>query len=308
MHQDIGELLAFYDGAMDTHVRRLISARIRAAWPNVSGMTVMGLGYATPYLSPFRKEAYRLGALMPAEQGARAWPSDGVLRTIAVEEDMLPLPDASVDRFLAVHAIEMSDGVKRTLREIWRVLKPEGRALIIVPNRRSIWARREITPFGQGQPFSRSQLEQLISGGMFAVESCSYALATPPIELRLAWRYAPTLERVGLKVWPAFAGVIILEATKQVSASLPKGRLQAVGGRLRPVAAVSGQRQRPGYWRQGLSTAANAPGQQEHSLIADQVLQDVRNAKANPLAVAVEGHAPLDACIDEIAQRNEIAD
>ena len=306
MHQDIGELLAFYDGAMGTHVRRLISARIRAAWPNVSGMTVMGLGYATPYLSPFRKEAYRLGALMPAEQGARAWPSDGVLRTIAVEEDMLPLPDASVDRFLAVHAIEMSDGVKRTLREIWRVLKPEGRALIIVPNRRSIWARREITPFGQGQPFSRSQLEQLISGGMFAVESCSYALATPPIESRLAWRYAPTLERVGLKVWPAFAGAIILEATKQVSASLPKGRLQAVGGRLRPVAAVSGQR--PGYWRQGLSTAANAPGQQEHRLIADQVLQDVRNAQANPLAVAVEGHAPLDACIDEIAQRHEIAD
>lgn len=297
MHQDIGELLAFYDGSMGSHVRRLISARIRAAWPDVRGMTVMGLGYATPYLSPFRKEAYRLGALMPAEQGARVWPSDGPSRTIVVEEDMLPLPDASVDRLLAVHAIEMSDAVKRTLREIWRVLKPEGRALIIVPNRRSIWARRDITPFGQGQPFSRSQLEQLIAGGMFAIESCGFALAAPPVELRLAWRYAPTVERIGLRVWPAFSGVIILEASKQVSATLPRGKLQAVQGRLRPV-AVGGQGLRLAC-RDALS-AAKAPGHQEHSLRADQILQHRRDGDAQALAVAVERHPALNPRIDKI--------
>src|SRR5450631_1879564 len=172
MHQDIDELTAFYDGRIGSHVRRLLVRQIRERWPNVSGMTVMGLGYATPYLGLFRGEALRLGALMPAEQGARAWPSMGPLRSILVEEDMLPLPDSSVDRMLAVHAIEMSNAVKRTLREIWRVLKPEGRALIVVPNRRSIWAHSDGTPFGQGQPFSRHQIEQLITGSMFAIENC----------------------------------------------------------------------------------------------------------------------------------------
>ena len=237
MHQDVDELLAFYDSRVGSHVRRLLGRQIRERWPNVRGLTVLGLGYATPYLSQFRAEALRLGALMPADQGARAWPSQGPGKTMLVEEDMLPLPDSCVDRLLAVHAIEMSDAVKRTLREIWRVLKPEGRALIVVPNRRSIWAHRDGTPFGQGQPFSRGQLEQLITGSMFGIESCAYALAPPPVELRVMWRYAPEVERLGLRLWPAFSGVIMLEASKQVSATVPKGRLMPVRAGLRPIQA-----------------------------------------------------------------------
>ena len=61
----------------------------------------MGLGYAVPYLGMFRGEAARLGALMPASQGAVAWPASGNGHTVMVEEAMLPLPDASVDRLLA---------------------------------------------------------------------------------------------------------------------------------------------------------------------------------------------------------------
>ena len=102
MHQDIAELSAFYDRAMGVHVRELIAGQIRARWPSVKGMTVMGLGYATPYLTPFVGEALRVGALMPAEQGARAWPVGGPLRSIVVEEELLPLPDACVDRVAEV--------------------------------------------------------------------------------------------------------------------------------------------------------------------------------------------------------------
>lgn len=244
MHQDIDELSAFYESSMGGHVRDLISAQIRARWPDVRGQTVMGLGFATPYLGVFLGEAYRVGALMPAEQGARAWPAEGNRRCLVVEEDMLPLPDASVDRLLAVHAVEMSDAVKRTLREIWRVLKPEGRAIIVVPNRRSIWAHRDVTPFGQGQPFSRGQLESLISGGMFGLEHCGFALATPPIRSKALWHYAVATERIGLRFWPAISGVIVLEATKQVSAALPIGKPQLVAARLQAEATQS-----HGHWR-----------------------------------------------------------
>ena len=286
MHQDIEELIDFYDGRIGSHVRRLLSRRIRERWPDVSGMTVMGLGYATPYLGQFRGEAYRLGALMPAEQGVRPWPSTGPVRSMLVEEDMLPLPDSCVDRMLAVHAIEMSDAVKRTLREIWRVLKPEGRALIMVPNRRSLWSQSDATPFGQGQPFSRHQIEQLIAGSMFAVESCGFALVAPPFESRLVWRYAPELERVGQKMWPHFAGVILLEATKQVSAALPRGRLMPVRSGLRQAAASAA-----GQWRQrqrSVLPGASIAGQQEHGLRTDQVLQDVGHTKPDPLALCIK--------------------
>ena len=38
---------------------RLLRARLREVWPNVRGETVLGLGYATPFLRPFREEAER---------------------------------------------------------------------------------------------------------------------------------------------------------------------------------------------------------------------------------------------------------
>ncbi len=296
MHQDIAELSAFYDRAMGVHVRELIAGQIRARWPSVKGMTVMGLGYATPYLTPFVGEALRVGALMPAEQGARAWPVGGPLRSIVVEEELLPLPDACVDRVLAVHAIEMSDAVKRTLREIWRVLKPEGRALIVVPNRRSIWAHWDVTPFGEGQPFSRGQLEALFSGGMFQIESCGFALATPPLQLTALWHYANATERIGLKLWPAISGVIILEASKQVAAIIPKGKAQLATGRLRAAAVSAGQPK-----SQSAAAGVQALGHQENRLGAEQILQHGRDAEPQPLSGTVERNPPLDSGIDQIA-------
>ncbi len=302
MHQDIAELSAFYDRAMGVHVRELIAGQIRARWPNVRGLTVMGLGYATPYLEPFVGEAYRVGALMPGEQGAKAWPPGGPIRSVVVDEDALPLPDASVDRVLAVHAIEMSDAVKRTLREIWRVLKPEGRALIVVPNRRSIWAHWDVTPFGEGQPYTKQQLEALIAGGMFHIESCGFALATPPLQLAPLWRYATTTEKFGLKLWPAISGVIILEATKQVSATIPRGKAQLATGRLRPVAVSANGS------RAVAAAESHAPRHQEHGLGAEQVLQHGRDAEAEALSGAVERDPPLNTGIHKIAEFDEIAD
>jgi alpha-ketoglutarate-dependent 2,4-dichlorophenoxyacetate dioxygenase len=44
---------------------------------------------------------------------------------------------------------------------------PEGRLLLIVPNRRGIWARLDSTPFGHGRPYSRGQLERLLGDALF---------------------------------------------------------------------------------------------------------------------------------------------
>ena len=66
---DVRELRTFYASPLGVTVRRLLWQRIRQRWPRVSGEVVIGLGFATPYLSPFRQEAAVLGALMPASQG-----------------------------------------------------------------------------------------------------------------------------------------------------------------------------------------------------------------------------------------------
>ena len=226
MYVDVTELRDFYARPLGRMVRRLVSHRIRARWRHVDGMTVVGLGYAAPYLGGFRGEAGRLGALMPAAQGAVVWPRIGETLSVLVDEEALPLLDNSVDRLVVVHCLEGAERVRPLLREIWRVLAPEGRILMIVPNRRSVWARAESTPFGHGQPYSRRQLERLLLEAMFSAVDWSFALHVPPIERGIVMRSAIACERVGAWVLPGIGGLMLVEARKELVA--PTGLAQRV--------------------------------------------------------------------------------
>lgn len=221
MYVDVVDLRAFYADRLGKVVRRLICERLKRCWPSVDGDRLLGIGFATPYLSPFAKRAERVMAFMPAVQGVMRWPSHGPNAAALVAEDALPLPDAVIDRVLVVHSLEMSENAPRQLREIWRVLAPGGRVILVVPNRRGIWAHAENTPFGYGRPFSRVQLTALLNDTMFSPVIWSEALAVPPISRRLWMRTGATWERVGARLWPAFAGVLIVEATKELYRGIP---------------------------------------------------------------------------------------
>lgn len=221
MHMDVIDLRDFYGRPLGRVARRLIQTRINAIWPNVTGLNVMGLGFATPYLADFHGDAERVLGLMPAQQGVLRWPSDGRCLTGLVDERELPLPDESMDRVLLVHGLEGSEAMRVMLRQIWRVLAPGGRLLIVVPNRRGLWARREATPFGQGQPFSRSQITQLLRESMLSPSQWESALFVPPFDWRPLLRSSAAWERIGHLLWPRFSGVILVEATKQIYAATP---------------------------------------------------------------------------------------
>ncbi len=221
MHLDAIDLKDFYARRLGLMVRRLLRSRVRARWDDVRGLRVFGLGYVTPYLAEFRSEARSLGALMPAGFGALPWPDRGASLTALVEETELPLDDEAADRILMVHMLEWSEHSRTLLREIWRVLSPNGRVLIVVPNRRGLWARVDTTPFGYGSPFSRSQLTKLLKDAMFQPEGWHYALYTPPFNWRVLTRWPAFWERLGIILWPTFSGVIMVEATKQVYAAMP---------------------------------------------------------------------------------------
>ena len=221
MYLDVVDLRAFYAERLGAIARRLIAERLRRHWPSVSGERLVGVGYATPYLADFVEEAERTIAFMPAVQGVVNWPANGPNAAALVADDALPLPDASVDRVLAVHSLEMAENARDQLREIWRVLAPGGRMIIVVPNRRGIWARVETTPFGYGRPFGRGQLTALLRDCLFSPLGWSEALAVPPIAQRPWLRTGAAWERFGTALWPGFAGVIIVEATKQLYQGIP---------------------------------------------------------------------------------------
>ena len=118
--------------------------------------------------------------------------------------------------------MEGAERIGPLLREMWRVLKPEGRLLLIVPNRRGVWARIDTTPFGHGRPYSRGQLERLLGDALFTPLEWASALFMPPLDRPWLLRWATAFERVGARLWPGFAGVIIVEARKELMGAVPK--------------------------------------------------------------------------------------
>jgi SAM-dependent methyltransferase len=216
MSPDVNEFLSFYASPLGEVARRLIGRIVRARWDNCVGQSIMGLGYAAPYLDRFRDEALRTLAFMPAEQGVVNWPPAGRSSSALVEPDMLPLPDAAIDRVLVIHALEAAEHPNALLEEVWRVLTPGGRAIVVAPSRSGFWARADGTPFGFGQPYSKGQLRELMRETLFSPIHWTEALYAPPFRRGFFIRSAPAIERAGAAIGMPFAGVYVVEATKQL--------------------------------------------------------------------------------------------
>ncbi|GGE51013.1 methyltransferase type 11 [Agaricicola taiwanensis] len=239
MSFDVVDLRDFYAQPLGQMVRRILRAKLRAHWRDVSGSRILGMGYASPFLGAFREEAERLLAFMPAEQGVTDWPTGRPTQAALVEADMWPLPDAAVDRVLAVHMLEVSSSPEDLLREAWRTLAPGGRIMLVVPNRRGLWSRFDTTPFGQGRPYSRGQLHRLLRDNAFAPTHWNEALFFPPFERGIVLRSAVGMERFGARLWAPFAGVHIVEAGKQVYRPIP-ARKKVKTAKLKPAPAPVG--------------------------------------------------------------------
>lgn len=245
MHMDVVELRDFYADALGQMARRFVRRKIRGMWPDTHGLSVLGLGFTTPYLRPFLEDSERVLAFMPAGQGVIPWPTDEKPLTALVDEMALPLPDACIDRILIAHGLENSDALRPMMREIWRVLAPEGRVLLVVPNRQGLWARIERTPFGHGRPFSSGQLSRLLRDCMFEPVRVERALFMPPFAFRFMIRSAAAWEDAGQRMLRQFAGVLLAEASKRVVAIHPKAKRFPA---LKPMAELAGADfGRPGY-------------------------------------------------------------
>lgn len=216
---DIVTLRQFYATRFGQDISRFIGQRIHALWPEAKGDTILGIGYCLPYLEHYA-QSNTVCVCMPAEQGAVFWPPQDHNVVFLGHESELPFRESSLNRVLLVHSFENSEQLSWMVEELWRVLVPGGRILIVVPNRMGFWYRSGRTPFGCGRPFSQAQLKDLLRGKEFTCTGSSSALFMPPVRIRFLWRAAQKVEMLGRMLCPIFGGVLLMEAEKQIYASI----------------------------------------------------------------------------------------
>src|SRR5258706_6765545 len=96
MASDVVDLRDFYRGPLGQVARRMIRRAIQRVWPDLRGMRLLGLGYATPFLPALAGETERTVALMPASPGGLAWPGDGRNPVTLADEAQLPFAAYSI--------------------------------------------------------------------------------------------------------------------------------------------------------------------------------------------------------------------
>ncbi len=222
MTPDVTQLIKFYRSPLGHIARRLVYKQIVELAADVGGKRVLGLGFATPYLGFALKKSERVLAFMPERQGAFSWPVEGPSKSVLVDPLEMPLTDASIDLVIAVHAFEHAADQEELMRELWRVCAPNAQLIIAVPKRRGLWAARDNTPFGYGNPFSRGQLDRLLQDHSFEVLKCREALFLPPSQRQFFLKSAGFFERAGRIFGSALAGIIVLKARKNLFPAVPR--------------------------------------------------------------------------------------
>ena len=146
--------------------------------------------------------------------------------------DALPFDAASLDLVVLPHTLELARDPHLTLREVERVLVPEGRALIVGFNPASLWgARQRLGRLRQSLPFaSRGELFLPRAGEFigyrrlrdwlrllsFEVEAGRFGCYIPPVtSARWVQRFG-WMEHAGEHWWPVFGALYYIVAVKRV--------------------------------------------------------------------------------------------
>ena len=173
------------------------------------------------------------GDLWQAEsegEGESETPNQAV--AIRCDFDALPFDNVSLDLVVLPHTLELARDPHLALREVERVLRPEGRVVVIGFNPTSLWGlRQRLGHLGERMGASRSPALILPRAGeflahrrlrdwlhllSFEVESGSFGGYRPPFRAEKWLSRFEWTERAGERWWPMFGAVYMLSAVKRV--------------------------------------------------------------------------------------------
>ena len=130
---------------------------------------------------------------------------------------------STIDIVISTHLLELVEKPQSSIEEIWRILKPNGYFIAVLPSRSGIWARYDNNPFGFGRSYSSSQFNKLIKD-FFVLDQKKFILHFPPWKHYLNYKSHKTFENLGNKFFPYMGGLMFCVCKKIVYAKKPSKR------------------------------------------------------------------------------------
>lgn len=140
---------------------------------------------------------------------------------VLMELEELPFESGSVDLAMLPHVLEFQKHPHQILREIERVLRPEGQLIISGFNPRSLWGARRALGSKTGYPWcgdfiTLSRLKDWLALLGFEVVGGSFACYAPPMISPKWLQRCHFMEPNGDRWWAVCGGVYYLQAVKRV--------------------------------------------------------------------------------------------
>lgn len=141
---------------------------------------------------------------------------------IAVDYFNLPFDTASIDLVILPHLLEFSSNPHQILREVERIIRPEGRIMLSGFNPFSLWGLRCLAPkSAQAAPWcgnfiSLTRVKDWLALLGFEAASGKLSCYIPPFDQETWLERFGFMEKAGDRWWPISGGVYFLVAIKRV--------------------------------------------------------------------------------------------
>ena len=215
MEHDLLNILYFYRSYLGTVTKRIIAKQINQFWQSAPN-SLFGIGYTDTFLDDFHKAGSQCTAMMPMTMGGYARNGLENYTTVLVNDICLPLKKESIKNILCIHMLEHTPHPELFLQEVYNVMAPEGEMILIIPNRHGSWSQADTTPFGNGRPFSRNQIQKMLKNTGFVILNHSHNLFITPNSSKLSLYNSAIIENIGKLFLPRYSGIHIIRVLKRI--------------------------------------------------------------------------------------------
>lgn len=165
---------------------------------------------------------HRLRAVI--SDGAPAVSEEAGTQVLLARFEELPFASQSLDLVALPHVLEFADDPHAVLREVDRVLRPEGRLLVAGFNPVSLWGARRLAPRGMRVPFlpdeacliAAPRLRDWLKLLGFELNPTRYGCYRPAFARDDWFERSAFLDRAGDRWWPICGATYFAEAIKRV--------------------------------------------------------------------------------------------